>query len=146
MKHMIIMMGIQASGKTTFYHQNLESKYVHISLDELHTRNKEDLAIRNCIAAGQDYVIDNTNPTKKDREKYIRVARDNGYTITGYFFRSVVKECIARNEKREGKQRVPTTAIPCTSNKLEMPSKEEGFDELHYVYMSDDGFIVEEWK
>ena len=84
--------------------------------------------------------------TKKDREKYIRVARDNGYTITGYFFRSVVKECIARNEKREGKQRVPTTAIPCTSNKLEMPSKEEGFDELHYVYMSDDGFIVEEWK
>lgn len=42
------MIGIQASGKSTFCKMNLP-EYVRINLDELHTRNKESIAIHDAI-------------------------------------------------------------------------------------------------
>ena len=55
------------------------------------------------------------------------------YTVTGCYFESILKDCIRRNEQREGKARIPATAIAATSNRLELPSWDEGFDELYYV-------------
>lgn len=80
-KEMIIFIGIQASGKTTFYHEQL-AQYTHISLDVLHTRNRERLALEECFASGKSMVIDNTNPTTADRARYISKAKENGYHIT----------------------------------------------------------------
>lgn len=90
----------------TFYHEQF-ADYVHINLDTLHTRNKEKLLLQECAESGYSFVVDNTNPTKADREKYIRVAKDYGYCIHGYYFQSSVSECIERNRKREGKARIP---------------------------------------
>lgn len=84
MAKMAIMIGIQASGKSTFCKMNL-SEYVRINLDELHTRNKESIAIHDAIASGLNIVIDNTNPSKADGEKYIAIAKENGYEVTGLF-------------------------------------------------------------
>lgn len=144
-KEMIIFIGIQASGKTTFYHEQL-AQYAHISLDILHTRNKERIALEECFALGKSMVIDNTNPTAADREGYISKAKENGYYITGYFFRSCIGDCMERNEKREGKAKVPRTAIAATSNKLEMPCYAEGFDKLYFVHIENGQMIVEDWK
>lgn len=144
-KEMIIFIGIQASGKTTFYHQHL-AEYVHISLDILHTRNKERIALEECFSSGKSMVIDNTNPTAADRAGYISKAKAHGYHITGYFFRSCISDCVRRNEKREGKAKVPKTAIAATSNKLEMPDYAEGFDKLYFVYMENETMIIEDWK
>jgi len=144
-KEMIIFIGIQASGKTTFYHEHL-AQYAHVSLDILHTRNKERIALEECFALGKSMVIDNTNPTVAERENYISKAKENGYHITGYFFQSRISDCVERNEKREGKAKVPRTAIAATSNKLEMPSYTEGFDKLYFVHMENGQMIVEEWK
>ena len=50
-KQAIIFIGIQASGKTTFYNRLLSGEsYTHISLDVLHTRNKERLALMDCLS------------------------------------------------------------------------------------------------
>lgn len=144
-KNAIIFIGIQASGKSSFYHERFED-YVHINLDTLHTRNKEKILLQECVESGCSFVVDNTNPTKADREKYIRAAKDNGYTIHGYYFQSSVSDCIARNRKREGKARIPDQAVAGTHRKLELPEYGEGFDELFYVSMKDGGFIVDEWK
>lgn len=144
-KQMVIFIGIQASGKTTFYHERFGG-YAHINLDTLHTRNKERLAVEECLAAGRSMVIDNTNPTMADREKYIRAGKENGYRITGYFFQSRVSECAERNEKREGKAKVPRMAIAATSNKLELPVYGEGFDVLYFVHMENGKMVVEDWK
>lgn len=144
-KEMIIFIGIQASGKTTFYHEQL-AQYAHISLDILHTRNKERIALEEYFALGKSMVIDNTNPTAADREGYISKAKENGYYITGYFFRSCIGDCMERNEKREGKAKVPRTAIAATSNKLEMPCYAEGFDKLYFVHIENGQMIVEDWK
>ncbi len=144
-KTAVIFTGIQASGKTTFYKLYLRD-HSHINLDTLHTRNKERLAIEECIEREESFVVDNTNPTKDDRAGYIGIAKENGYKIKGYYFSSSIKDCIARNREREGKANIPDTAIACTYNKLELPSYDEGFDELYYVRMNEGSFDIEEWE
>ncbi len=91
-------------------------------------------------------MVDNTNPTREDREKYIHAARDHGYRVQGYYFQSSVSDCIARNQNREGKAKVPDQAVAATHRKLELPEYGEGFDELFYVRMEDGSFTVDEWK
>ena len=145
MKKAIIMMGIQASGKSSFCKGQLSEGYVRISLDELNTRNKEKLQFYECVENGKGIVIDNTNPTKEDRQRYIPTLKDAGYVIAGYFMQSRVADCVARNEKREGKEKVPRAAIAATSNKLELPDYSEGFDELYYVQIADNGFKIDKW-
>ena len=140
-----VMMGIPASGKSTFCRTQLP-EYERINLDELHTRRKEGIALAEAIERGRDIVIDNTNPAVSDREKYLRIAKENRYTVTGYFMQSRVQDCIGRNSERQGKARISNKAIAAISNKLEMPSYEEGFDNLFYVSMTDDGFRVEKWE
>lgn len=144
-KTAIKFIGIQASGKSTFYHERFED-YVHINLDTLHTRNKEKLLLQECVESGYSFVVDNTNSTRADREKYIQIARDHGYRIHGYYFQSSVSDCIARNQKREGKARIPDHAVASTHRKLELPEYGEGFDKLFYVCMKGGSFIIEEWR
>ena len=143
-KTAIIFVGIQASGKSTFYQERFKD-YVHINLDTLHTRNKENILLQECMEQGTSFVIDNTNPTREDREKYICKAKAAGYMVLGYYFQSSVSECIARNEQREGKAKVPNRAVAATHRKLELPKYDEGFDRLFYVHIKDDGFVVEDW-
>ena len=144
-KQAIIFIGIQASGKTTFYYRMLaDGNYVHISLDDLHTRNKESQELIKCLENGNSFVIDNTNPEISDRTAYIQKAKEYGYHIIGIFFQSRVKDCVRRNEERGVK--VPSKAIACTSNKLQMPSKSEGFDELYYVRIENNDFDISTWR
>ena len=145
MKKMIIMTGLQASGKSSFCRSRLKD-FEHISLDELHTRNKERIAVEDCIARGADLVIDNTNPTADERRRYIEIAENSGYEIIGCYMKSVLAECLERNERREGRAKIPRTAIAGTSKKIELPSYSEGFHKLYYVEMSGGGFKISDWQ
>ena len=141
----IILMGIQGSGKSTFYRERL-SEYIYVNLDTLHTRNKERLLMEECLENGCSFVVDNTNPTKADREKYIHAAKEKGYQVEGYFLQSILADCIKRNQGRVGKACVPDKAIVSTSNRLEIPSYQEGFDRLYFVKIEEKEFIVEQWR
>ena len=132
MNTLYIMIGIQGSGKSEFCRQYLPNIY-RVNLDTLKTRNNEKRAIAECFENNQDFVVDNTNPTREDRERYIEPAKTQGYRVVGYFMQSRLQECIARNNLREGKERIPAKAIAMTSNRLELPSRSEGFDELFFV-------------
>ena len=145
-KTMVIMMGLQGSGKSTFYEKHLSKDYVRVNLDTLKTRYRERLLIDECFREGKSFAVDNTNPTRIDRARYISLAQENGYCIIGYFMESKIKDCIARNALREGKARVPNNAIAATSNKLEIPSFEEGFHELYFVKNDGKSMIIEEWR
>lgn len=141
----IVFIGIQASGKSTFFRENLlQHGYVHINLDTLHTRHKESLQLEECIEMNSSFVVDNTNPEIEDRRRYIPKAKERGYEVIGIFFQSIVRDCIARNETRENA--VPLQAIPRTQNKLQMPSFDEGFDALYFVRIADNGFEISEWR
>ena len=145
-KTMAIMMGLQGSGKSTFYIKQLSKDYVHVNLDTLKTRHRERLLIDACFSEEKSFAVDNTNPTKEDRARYIALARANGYRVIGYFMGSKIKDCMARNALREGAARIPEKAIAATSNKLEIPSFDEGFDELYFVKNEGSTMIIEPWR
>ena len=145
-KILVIIMGIQGSGKSTFFHQFLERDYVRVNLDTLKTRHQEKLLVEDCLNQGKCFAIDNTNPTKEDRQRYIVPAKSAGYKIIGYFMESKLKECIERNNLREGKEKVPTIAIAGTSNRLQMPTYDEGFDELYFVKNDGKQMTILEWS
>lgn len=140
----IIFIGIQASGKSTFYKEMFFNSHVRISLDLLNTRNKESQFLNKCIELQQRLVIDNTNPTKKEREKYIIRLREGKYEITAYYFQSKVKDSIRRNDGR--KEKIPEVGILSTYKKLELPSINEGFDKIYYVEIVEGKFVVKDWE
>jgi predicted kinase len=96
----------------------------------LNTRNKENHFLSACLEIEQKIVIDNTNPTIKDRTSYIQRCKERNYKIIGYYFNTPVEECIKRNDQRSGRQKVPRVGILATKKKLVVPTIEEGFDEL----------------
>ena len=140
-----IMVGIQGSGKSLFCARYL-SGVQRVNLDTLKTRNNEKRLIARCYESGCSYVVDNTNPTREDRARYILPAKENGYRIIGYFMQSRLKECIKRNNTREAKERIPAKAIAATQNRLELPSYSEGFDELYFVTNDGTDMIISEWR
>ncbi len=145
MKTAYIMMGIQGSGKSVFCRRFLAS-VERVNLDTLKTRTKEKQLIEDCHEKGCDYVVDNTNPTREDRARYINPAKAEGYRVIGYFMQSRLQECIRRNDLRLGKERIPAKAIAMTSNRLEIPSRAEGFDELYSVKNDGETMEILEWR
>jgi len=144
---LILFIGIPASGKSTFYHRVLEDRKLDcVSLDVLGTRARERAAFEATLAARRSIVIDNTNVTKTLRARYIVPAKAAGYRVVGLFFQSVVADCLARNETREGTAKVKRLAILGMSAQLELPSKDEGFDNLFFVRITDGLFEIEPWK
>jgi len=141
---MILFCGIQATGKTTFFKEKFFKTYIRISLDQLHTRNKEQKFIETCFATQHPFVVDNTNPTKEDRLKYISAAKAHKYKVIGYYFHSQLEASIDRNSRREGKENIPEIGIRATYNKLEIPNFDEGFDKLYEVRIENNQFLVRE--
>ena len=147
MKTAIILIGIPASGKSTFCKDRLFNTHVRINLDMLRTRNREKLLLQACIAAKQSFVIDNTNASPSERERFITPAREAGFKVVGYYLSSKVQDALERNRQREGKSRIHDNGIHSTSSRLKLPCKSEGFEDLWYVRMDGNGgFIVEEWN
>lgn len=142
----IIFIGIQASGKSTFYHKQFMNTHIRISLDLLNTRNKEDKFLETCFATQSKFVIDNTNPTVNERLKYIELAKKNKYKIIGYYFQSKLDEAISRNNQRAEKARIKEIGLKNCYSKLQTPSYNEGFDELFYVSFVKNGFQIKNWE
>ncbi|MCB1050159.1 MAG: AAA family ATPase [Acidobacteria bacterium] len=142
----ILFMGLQASGKSTFYVQRFFKTHIRLSMDMLKTRHREQRLLTACIQAKQPVVIDNTNPTPADRQRYIEPLRLAKFRVIGYYFRSELDACLARNQKREPAAIVPEIGIKGTYRKLVLPQQNEGFDELFYVQMVNNGFEVSEWR
>ena len=143
----VILIGIQGSGKSTFYRRQFFDTHVRINLDMLKTRHREKCLLEACLAAKQPFVVDNTNPARADRRCYIEAAKAAGFTVTGYYLQSKIEGCRMRNQNRPTSQVVPLKGLLGTAGRLDLPSLEEGFDKLYYVRLGDDGgFVVEEWK
>ena len=142
----VIFMGLQASGKSTFFKERFFDTHVRINRDMLKTRHREKLLLQACLEGKQRFVVDKTNPTRTHRQVYIEAARAAGFRVVGYYFQSRIEDCTDRNERRPPGEVIPVRGLLGTYSKLEMPSRAEGFDELSYVRIHVDGhFVVEEW-
>jgi predicted kinase len=143
----IIFMGIQATGKSTFYRERFFRTHVRINLDMLRTRRREEILFTACLKAGQSLVVDNTNCKPADRSRYIPPAKQAGFQVVGYYFNSSIEACLRRNAHRPADQIIPERGLLAMHGKLELPSLAEGFDKLYYVSIGrDHTFVVEEWR
>jgi predicted kinase len=84
-----------------------------------------------------------TNSTAKDRQQYIDKAKQFKFKVIGYYFECTVGEAITRNKNRKGKEVVPDAGIGGTFKKFQIPSFEEGFDELYKVRIVNHEFVAE---
>jgi predicted kinase len=143
----VILVGIQAAGKSTFYRECFFVSHLRISLDMLRTRQRERALLAWCIGHRQRFVVDNTNVTAAERAVYIAPARAAGFRVVGYVFEANVPASITRNAGRAQAEQVPAKAISGTKKRVQWPRRDEGFDELHYVRIGPaGGFHIEEWR
>jgi predicted kinase len=139
---LVILVGLQASGKTGFYRQRFAATHAHVSKDLMprSARNKETRQldqVERALASGASVVLDNTNPRAADRAALVAIAHRHGARAVAYFFPPQVADSIRRNAARTPS--VPKVAIFTTLKKLQPPTWAEGFDEISQVRLAEDG-------
>jgi predicted kinase len=139
---LVIFVGLQAAGKSSFFRERFASTHAHVSKDLMPraARDKESrqlAQVEQALLIGQPVVVDNTNPRAADRAPLIELARRYEARVVGYFFEPGIQDSLRRNAARE--PQVPKVAIFTTAKKLQPPSFEEGFDEIHHVRLAEGG-------
>lgn len=106
---LVILIGLQAVGKSTFYAGYFAATHVHISKDLLRSNarpeRRQTQLITEALAAGRSVVVDNTNATVADRATLIQLGRAAGAVIIGYYFPTTVGASLTRNRQRTGRAR-----------------------------------------
>lgn len=136
---LVVFIGGQATGKSTFFKQNFADSHIRLNLDMLKTRHRENILFQACLQAKQAVVIDNTNPTATDRARYIIPAKVAHFRICAYYFHSELSDALVRNAQRSGKACIAEVGVRATFKKLELPDYAEGFDEIYWVNMNEQG-------
>jgi predicted kinase len=136
----VIFIGLQGSGKTTFYQQRFAQSHGHVSLDAQKTRGQEQNRVNELIRDRQSFVVDNTNATVKERQRYIIPSKTAGYTVIGYYFDCPIADCLKRNQLRSGKGRIPPVGLYATRKRMQPPTLAEGFDHLFVVRVHPNAF------
>ena len=136
-----ILCGIPGSGKTTYcmkaFNWSVVSRDdVRFSLvpetDEYFSKETEVFnsfasIIRKNLKAGQNVIADATHITKASRKKLIEAINLplDSYNIIFVDFNTDLLTCLVRNEKREGRKKVPASVMRRMSLQKQTPSKNE---------------------
>ena len=143
---MVLFIGIPASGKSSFFKERFCNTHIRVNRDMLKTQRREALLINACLEGKTKFVIENTNLTRAVRAQYIVLAKQAQFSVVGYHFESPPIDAVNRNKLRREEERVPAVAIWAASKRLEVPTREEGFDKLYRVRMNQpSGFSVDEF-
>jgi predicted kinase len=151
MTELAILIGLQASGKSTFYRSHLAATHALVSKDRLRNNRRpgrrQARLVADALAAGRSVAVDNTNATVEMRRELIDLGKSHGAVIDGYYVGARLEDCLARNAARTGRDRVPDVGLFSVLKVLTRPSYAEGFDRLYYVTLGvNGGFVVEPWK
>jgi len=137
----VILIGLPASGKSTFFRERFAATHDHVSKDLLRNnqqpQRRQDQLIAASLASERSVVVDNTNPSVAARAPVIALARKHGAEVVGYFFATEAGDALRRNRAREGRERVPDVAIFTARKRIEPPTLAEGFDRLFSVRMNE---------
>jgi predicted kinase len=130
---LVIFVGLQGSGKSTFYRTHFADSHVLVSRDSFpNNRNparRQRQLIEEALGAGRSVIVDNTNPTLEDRAELISLARAFGATVVAYYFESRLADCLERNRQRPGKASVPVVALYATRKRVQHSILDQFFGE-----------------
>ncbi len=144
---LVVLSGLQGSGKSTFFGARFAATHAHVSQDRF--PNARDPAARRralvveAARAGRSAVVDDTNVTRERRGALVALARELGLRPVLYWFPPDVRASLARNAGREGRARVPRVAILSARKRLAPPDASEGFEAAYEVTPTPQGgFLV----
>jgi len=139
----VVLVGLQGSGKSTFFTERLAATHAHVSKDLMrHAHNRErrqQELVTAALAEGRSIVVDNTNLTPELRKALIEIGHGAGVPVVAYYFKAKLGSCLERNRTRIGRARVPDWVIAVASRRLKPPTPEEGFDAIFQVNLGLDG-------
>lgn len=141
----VIMVGISGSGKSTVAKEYEKKGYTllstdairgEISTEEDQSHNEEVFKIlhrriKDCVEAKKNFVVDATNLTVKNRRGLLNCINKKGkeyYSITAVVMTTPNSLCYKWNNSRSRK--VPDDVVQKQIKRFEIPTYEEGFDEI----------------
>jgi predicted kinase len=131
------MVGLQGSGKSTWVGRHLAGTHTVVSKDHWPNARRREARQRRVVAellaAGARVVVDNTNPAPEDRAPLIAAAREAGVPVRAVWVDTPAELCLARNEAREGRARVPLQGVFSTRARFVPPTIAEDFDRVDVV-------------
>jgi predicted kinase len=137
----VILIGLPASGKSTFYRERFAATHEHVSKDLMpnaaRPQVRQQQLIAESLARGRSVVVDNTNPSRAVRAAIVGLARQYGASAIAYYFETAAADALRRNRLREGRDRIPDVAIFTVRKRLEPPDASEGFDRIYLVRLHD---------
>jgi predicted kinase len=147
---LVLLIGLQGAGKSTFYNAHFATTHDHISKDRLQNNSRparrQLQLLEEALKAERSVVIDNTNVSQEERAPLIALGKRYGAEVVGYYLAVPLKECLQRNRQRTGKARVPDVALFATVKRLSRPLYTEGFQKLFLVCSAnEEAFTVHPW-
>ncbi len=141
-----VLIGLQASGKSTFVRSYFADSCVAISKDAWpNARRRQQRQMRlldEALAAGRDVVVDNTNPGPAAWHPLIEAGHRHGARVVAYWFAPDLARSLARNAARH--KPVPDVGVFTTAALLRRPYYADGFDDICQVrFDGRGGFVVE---
>ena len=137
----MILIGLPASGKSSFFRERFTGTHDHVSKDLMRhaarPQARQQQSIAASLARGRSVVVDNTNPSRAARAAIVGLARQHGASPVAYYFESTAADALRRNRLRQGRDRVPDVAIFTVRKRLEPPEASEGFDRLYLVRLNE---------
>lgn len=132
-QEIILFVGYPASGKSTFYETHLKpAGYAHVNQDELKTLAKCLSMTKKYIKEKKSICVDNTNPSKEIRQKYIQLSKDNNIPIRCIYFNVDLPTAKFLNSYRTNisNKNIPEISYNVYKKNFIEPSIEEGFSEV----------------
>jgi predicted kinase len=131
-----VLVGLQASGKTSFASTVLRNA-VRVSKDDFPCARRRQARqlrlIEEALGAGRDVVVDNTNPSAAEWLPLLDVGHAAGHRVIAYWFPPDVTAAHARNAARPADLRVPDVGFFATLARLRRPTCAAGFDGVRTV-------------